>query len=621
MESLEDLNAIEVTAKKNKKQNSAICDQCGKSLANIYILRAHKDQVHKGIKRFACDICHLKFGSKNHLHRHQLGVHSENRNYHCEMCGHSFKTRNVLIKHQRTHFRGMGPFVCRLCDQTFKFKSGLDHHNKLKHTIKAKESSEGSLMLYKCFYCEKLYKTIKHLREHEKFHQSDEPIKCSEQSCTKIFESSKDLSRHVKNIHRKPVIFTCDYCLKTYKTKSNFEIHISSHEREEDMQEYQYFIESKSDEFQLEEEPESIIDHNDLIGNIGLPESLLKNIDEDLVQIVKIESETFVVEVLETDEEEPVETLDSLDHLIEEEAEDFLIERDCETNFYETVIAEEIESPSFETDDIEDQDYNDTIIHEEVENCHVEELMSVQEHQSTTNRSKNSSGDKQSICDECGSKFKNNSHLKRHIQRKHRKDAYKLECDVCGTKFLLKYDLKRHMIKHSSRREHSCDQCQQQFKTEMSLKNHIKVLHNQNHLKLERNFSCQFCERSYFHQRHLQYHLRKHTGDQRYKCELCKPEKFFYYSDAVKWHKIRQHEQPAPYNCSICNKKFIHERSWQTHEKEHQDGNGSLQVICPICEKFVSEKRHLKRHMRGHARKEFQCKCGNSFKERFQLTK
>lgn len=607
-------------------QNSAICDSCGKGFSNLYTLRAHKEQVHEGIKTFECDICHLKFATKYKLQRHRLGIHSEKRDFHCEICGHAFKTRDMLIKHQRTHFQGMGPFVCSLCDQIFKFKSGLDHHNKLKHTVKTapKESQEKQILLYKCTFCEKIYKTLKHLQRHEEYHQTNEQIKCAIPSCTKVFRNQNDLAKHDREEHKEPVYFSCCYCLKVYKSKSNFEIHLSSHEKENSMDEYQYVIECNDQEL----EEESTFDQNDWAADESMeetPESLMKNIDESIVSIVRIETERYVEEAEET-AEDVNEDIDSTDYLIDEEVDDYLIENDDGIAFYDAIITEELEPPSplNEADDItQDEFVLSDIAQDEAENCKDVEVQVCSVEIITRQRSQPTklSNDKQIICDECGSKFKNNSHLKRHIQRKHRRDEYKLECDVCGSKFLLNYDLKRHMIKHSSYRQFSCEQCQQRFKTEVSLKSHIKVLHNQKHLKLDRTFNCQFCERSYFHQRHLQYHMRKHTGDQRYKCELCIPEKLFFYSDAVKWHNIRHHEQPAPFNCRTCSKKFIHEKSLHTHEKEHEQGNGSLVVVCPICEKPVSEKRHLKRHMRGHDDKKFQCKCGDTFKERYQLTK
>ena len=618
----------------SEETSQAICDQCGKGFSNLYTLRAHKDQVHEGIKAFECEICHLKFATKYKLQRHRLGVHSEKRDFHCEICGHAFKTRDMLIKHQRTHFQGMGPFVCSSCDQIFKFKSGLDHHNRLKHTVKAaasKDSLEQKVMLFKCSICKKSYKTQKHLKSHEEYHKTDEQLKCPIKNCTKVFKNSKELAKHDKDDHKEPVFFSCCYCLKVYKSKSNFEIHLSSHERENNMEEYQYVIDSNNEMISNEETEYAIIEDevsaDDIIEeDSSVPESLMRNIDESLVCIEKIETERFINEpekIEEDAKDEQIDEHDTTDYLIDDEV-DYLIERDNGIDFYETIITEDLEpSPLSEADEItQDSDFilSETIITDASNDA--QDVQALPEGKSETLRIKKLKPGmfKPTICDECGSRFKNNSHLKRHIQRKHRKDSYKLKCDVCDTKFLLNYDLKRHMIKHTSHREFCCDQCQQMFKTKLSLNNHIKVLHNKNPM-MDKAFTCQFCERSYFHQRHLQYHMRKHTGEQRFKCELCIPEKYFYYSDAVKWHKIRQHEHPAPFNCSFCHKKFIHERSMQTHEKEHEQGNGSLAVTCPICQKTVSEKRHLKRHMRGHTDKEFQCRCGSSFKERFQLTK
>lgn len=106
--------------------------------------------------------------------------------------------------------------------------------------------------------------------------------------------------------------------------------------------------------------------------------------------------------------------------------------------------------------------------------------------------------------------------------------------------------------------------------------------------------------------RHLEYHKRKHQSDKRYSCprEDC-PEKF-YYSDAVKWHLIRHHREQAPFTCNRCSpsKPFIHEKTWETHEKGHEK-NGGFSIICPICAISISESRHMKRHMRTHDEKSF----------------
>lgn len=617
--------------------STIICDQCGKGFSNVYTLAAHKKQVHEGIKKFACNICETKFATKYKLHRHHLGVHSAKRDFHCSSCGHSFKTRDMLIKHQRTH-SGIGPFACELCDAVFKFKSGQEHHVKLKHTLKSCEDEDPNILkepslLYACSFCKKVYKTLKLLERHEKFHTTQVEFKCDKPRCPKLFKSLKELSKHEKS-HAEVIYYSCTYCLKQYKSQTNFEIHLASHEKGSEMQDYEYVIDEENE------------DDGVVSNDTGIPEELLKNIDESMVSIVKIETERFIpdsktfeeqFEILSPDEDDaiiPSHSPVNMNYFDNDEVEDYLVERDDGMDFYETIIAEELEPVPVP---LNDDEADETLTHSEelnfsdsntaddsqsfLENTTMKTVSKENKLKIRRNNEKSKSAEKLSVCDSCGATFKNNSHLKRHIQRKHKKDCHSQECDVCGSKFLLHYDLKRHLIKHSSNRDYECEHCDRKFKTGLSLKNHIKVLHNTNNDFQERVFECKICHRSYYHQRHLDYHTRKHTGDQRYKCDMCSPEKSFYYSDAVKWHKIRHHGEPAPFNCSICNKKFIHEKSLYTHEKEHQNGSRSLAVNCPTCGKSVSEKRHLKRHMRGHQAKEFRCHCNETFKERHQLTK
>lgn len=347
----------------------------------------------------------------------------------------------MLIKHQRTHQRGLGPFMCSSCDEMFKFKSGLDHHNRLKHTTKLsteKELKTESQIQYLCSFCKKIYKSKSFLERHEE--------KCQ------LPNSSKDINLKQHHYH----FYSCSYCLKQYKSKSNFEIHIASHEKGNEMEDYEYL--HVEEETLLEAIYDSENDNKDQDMNSAdeLSEDFLNNIDENLVTVVKIETERFVPD------EENIRSMETPDFgppciYESEDVEDYIIEQNDEVDFFETIIAEEFEpSSSLSDNDIIEQDH-DFIFSESIEDRNKGEFMSDENSKveiagketfkiQRTKKGKLGSLN-ESICDTCGATLKNTSHLKRHIQRKHQKDSHNLSCTICNSKFLLSYDLKRHMIK------------------------------------------------------------------------------------------------------------------------------------------------------------------------------
>lgn len=160
------------------------------------------------------------------------------------------------------------------------------------------------------------------------------------------------------------------------------------------------------------------------------------------------------------------------------------------------------------------------------------------------------------ICDICGTLFTTKYHMVRHIARKHReKMNFNYACHLCSKRFFLKYEVQRHMVKHDEGRPFQCVHCEKRFKTKSNLASHIKSVHNRAEIK---SFPCSLCSCSYFHKRHLDYHMRKHTNERRYECKICLQT--FLYSDALKWHQIRSHNDKAPFNCSLCTRVFIHKK-------------------------------------------------------------
>ncbi|KAF7280319.1 hypothetical protein GWI33_006230 [Rhynchophorus ferrugineus] len=119
-------------------------------------------------------------------------------------------------------------------------------------------------------------------------------------------------------------------------------------------------------------------------------------------------------------------------------------------------------------------------------------------------------------CNICGKKFFQKMHLKRHVDGIHKK-LRPHKCEYCGKDFSKRTHLVTHWRTHTNETPYGCDMCGDRFKLKLSLKNHLKRVHN---FEEEEKVFCDVCKRGFASEQGLRAHInsRVHEGQ---KCQYC----------------------------------------------------------------------------------------------------
>ncbi|XP_059470172.1 zinc finger protein 12-like [Neocloeon triangulifer] len=202
------------------------CDLCDSRYGRKFKIVNHMC-MHFGIKKFKCKVCKKRFAARGHLRNH-MGVH-KNFDVQCEECGASFKTRTGLRQHSLVH-TGRWNNKCTCCSKTFRFvKEAKTHFRQHSATERAKVDNVPfkKVAPFECTFCQRPYRQKEYFDIHLKSHESENQQLCDQ--CGQSYKKKAALRQHILHVHGPQVELECNVCAKIFFSKNGLKNHMELH--------------------------------------------------------------------------------------------------------------------------------------------------------------------------------------------------------------------------------------------------------------------------------------------------------------------------------------------------------------------------------------------------------
>ncbi|NWS66459.1 PRD15 protein, partial [Crotophaga sulcirostris] len=455
-------------------------------------------------------------------------------------------------------------------------------------------------------------KLLKQLGEHKRVYQ------CS--ICSKIFQNSSNLSRHIRSHGDK--LFKCEECAKLFSRKESLKQHVSyKHSRNEVDSEYRYKCTTCEKAFRIESALEF---HN-----------------------CRTDDKTFQCEMCFRF----FSTNSNLSKHKKKHGDKKFACEICNKMFYRKDVMLDHQRRHLEgvrrvkREDFEHSTENMVRYKKEPSGCPV--CGKVFSCRSNMNKHLLTHGDKKYTCEICGRKFFRVDVLRDHIHV-HFKDIalmddhqreefigkigisseenddnsdgsadsepHKYSCKRCQLTFGRGKEYLKHIMDVHKEKGYGCSICNRRFALKATYHAHM-VIHRENlpDPNVQKYIHpCEICGRIFNSIGNLERHKLIHTGVKSHACEQC--GKSFARKDMLKEH-MRVHDNIREYLCAECGKGMKTKHALRHHMKLHK---GIKEYECKECHRKFAQKVNMLKHYKRHTGiKDFMCElCGKTFSER-----
>ncbi|XP_074538840.1 zinc finger protein 1035 [Halichoeres trimaculatus] len=552
---------------------------------------------------FFCEECNLSFTCKNGLVSHQR-VHRTEFAYNCKRCKRGFwnkklyrdhcrKCRSPRVSESSTSLQLEAPLKAKI---DFALNDSVTTVTEARQTTppcqgdlvddsrrnsevnkdQSNPSKEKKPVLYQCSECDKSFSDglmlISHLEDHGREEQERKRNACSE--CGKSFASPGNLQKHMKAHQVRGKNYSCPDCSVTFDSLSELEVHKSCHDRNKP-----YPCKLCSQRFWTRP---SLCSHYREAHPTDVYTCSFCNKAYASKKSLARHYKAWHSKELQGQEKK-------MQDKSKNDKQSSSQQSSAESNGEEDHSSGDSDSDSapYFPCHVCGKTFQTSESLEDHQRCHL--------------------GEKPHECEECGRCFFQASQLQQH-QRMHKSE---FQCQLCGRGFVSLFALRKHKQSHGKSRPYPCPKCHFSFTGLSQLEEHMST-------HREESFPCDICNRVFPSKSSRIEHRKSHSKpneplpssvsrkekektmspELKYRCGACN-ERFRDPEELSEHGCIAVKERQ--YSCSDCDKHFLHASHLKKHRATHKISWSSSEYPCNHCNSSFSSSQDFLSHAKTHA--------------------